>query len=531
VRDELNGATKRSGLLRELVCLIIPPSVFLLDERVFMTLGILKVAAVLEQAGHPVEVLDLSGIENYLEVIRDHSKSSSAQVFGITATTPQMPAVAKICCEIKAIRPEAKTILGGPHVTLVNAANKREQSLGIPGRAATAFQALTELVDVLVAGDGEEAVFLALCADAPKLIDADDPRSVLFLDNTRLDQTPFPARHLVDVKSYQYSVDGVPALNLIAQLGCPFACGFCGGRESPSLRRVRMRTSANVIAELTHLYQEYGSRGFMFYDDELNVNPQMLELMNDIHQAQSDLGVEFRLRGFIKSQLFNDRQAEAMYRAGFRWILTGFESGSPRILKNINKRATKEENTRCIEIAKRHGLKVKALMSIGHPGESEETVLQTRDWLVEVQPDDFDLTIITTYPGTPYYDHARRHPSEPGVWTYTYNNDRLHGIELDYMETSDYYKGDPNGGYQSFVYTDYLSADDLVGLRNSVESTVRRTLNIPFNLGVAAVRYEHSMGHGRMPPNILRRSLNVDELATSDTVERVKLAVSVGATK
>jgi anaerobic magnesium-protoporphyrin IX monomethyl ester cyclase len=46
------------------VCLIIPPSAFLLDERVFVSLGILKVAAVLEQAGHDVEVLDCSGIVN-----------------------------------------------------------------------------------------------------------------------------------------------------------------------------------------------------------------------------------------------------------------------------------------------------------------------------------------------------------------------------------------------------------------------------------------------------------------------------------
>ena len=47
------------------ICLIIPPSLFLLDERVFMTLGILKVASVLERAGIAVEMLDLSGVENY----------------------------------------------------------------------------------------------------------------------------------------------------------------------------------------------------------------------------------------------------------------------------------------------------------------------------------------------------------------------------------------------------------------------------------------------------------------------------------
>ncbi|MHC4134464.1 MAG: hypothetical protein ACYS0K_05720 [Planctomycetota bacterium] len=47
----------------------IPPSVLLLDERVFTHLGILRVAAVLEQAGHEVEMLDLSGMENYETVV------------------------------------------------------------------------------------------------------------------------------------------------------------------------------------------------------------------------------------------------------------------------------------------------------------------------------------------------------------------------------------------------------------------------------------------------------------------------------
>jgi len=57
------------------VCLITPPSVFLLDERVFMTLGILKVAAMLEQVGIAVDMLDLSGVENYEEVVRDYVRN------------------------------------------------------------------------------------------------------------------------------------------------------------------------------------------------------------------------------------------------------------------------------------------------------------------------------------------------------------------------------------------------------------------------------------------------------------------------
>lgn len=60
------------------ICLIIPPSLFLLDERVFMSLGILKVAAVLEQEGVTVELLDLSGVTNYEEALAAHLTHSQA---------------------------------------------------------------------------------------------------------------------------------------------------------------------------------------------------------------------------------------------------------------------------------------------------------------------------------------------------------------------------------------------------------------------------------------------------------------------
>jgi radical SAM superfamily enzyme YgiQ (UPF0313 family) len=343
-------------------------------------------------------------------------------------------------------------------------------------------------------------------------VDGDDPKGRFFLSNERLEETPFPARHLVDLKSYHYQIEGLPATSLIAQLGCPFACGFCGGREAPSLRRIRLRSSDHVISELEHLHLEYGYRGFMFYDDELNVNPNMVELMTGIADLQERLGTEFRLRGFVKSELFTAEQALAMFQAGFRWILVGFESGSPRILKNINKKATREDNTRCMELAHAAGLKVKGLMSIGHPGETRATIEDTRRWLLDVKPDDFDATIITTYPGTPYFDRAERHPDHENIWVYTFprTGDRLYAQELDYTRTADYYKGDPDGGYRAFVHTDHLSPDDLVRLRDDVERDVRAQLGIPFNPGAPSLRYEHSMGQtGPLPASILRTSRRV----------------------
>src|SRR5207249_7753403 len=214
-----------------------------------MTLGILKVAAVLEQAGLAVEMLDLSGVENYEEVVSDYVRSSGVTCYGLTATTPQMPAATKIYRTIRAVNPTARIILGGPHVTLIHAAYKYEQKRGIAGRAATAYRLLEEMFDVLVVGDGEIAVFDAMKDSPPKLVDGDDPKSDLFLDNQKLTELPFPARHLVDVDSYHYTLDGVRALSMIAQLGCPFGCGFCGGRMSPFLRRGRMRAPANILQD------------------------------------------------------------------------------------------------------------------------------------------------------------------------------------------------------------------------------------------------------------------------------------------
>lgn len=267
------------------------------------------------------------------------------------------------------------------------------------------------------------------------------------------------------------------------------------------LRRIRTRSTESVIAELRHLYETYGVRAAQLYDDELNVNKQMIPLMTAIADLGDDLGFQWKLRGFIKSELFTDEQAAAMRQAGFQWILVGFESGSPRILDNINKKATREENSRCLRIAHQHNIKVKALMSMGHAGESKDTVDDTRKWLLENRPDDFDLTVITTYPGTPYFDHAVE--TRPGVWTYTAprSGDLLHAQETDFVVNSCYYKGIP-GEYQSYVFTDHLSAKEIVRLRDQVEADVRKQLGIPFNHGAPGIRYEASMG--QLPGYILR---------------------------
>ena len=258
---------------------------------------------------------------------------------------------------------------------------------------------------------------------------------------------------------------------------------------------------------MRNLYKNYGFTGFMFYDDELNVNTGLVELLDKITDLQYELGEEFRLRGFVKAELFNEKQASAMYRAGFRWLLTGFESGDERILKNIKKKASVADNTRAVEIAKKYNLKVKALMSVGQAGESHKTIDNVKKWLLDVQPEDFDCTIITVYPGSPYFDDAIK-KDDHYVYISDVTGDKLYQSAVDYHTELGYYKGDPDGGYISYVWTDHISAQELVKARDELEREVRAKLNLPFNQSGKGIKYEHSMGMGGadIPDYIFKKS-------------------------
>jgi hypothetical protein len=144
---------------------------------------------------------------------------------------------------------------------------------------------------------------------------------------------------------------------------------------------------------------------------------------------------------------------------------------------------------------------MKALMSIGHPGESYETVEETLTWLKKVEPSDFDCTIITAYPGSPYYDRARRvygtWPGERGekgsTWAFDVNGDTLYMYDIDYTRTEDFYKGSLDG-YKSYVFTDALTPAEMVRVRGFVEAEVRGALGIPYYTAGRAIRFEASMG-------------------------------------
>lgn len=493
--------------------LINPTSPFLVDERGLPPLGILKVASSLLKRGVPVAVLDVAGYnqQTVLRLTCEAAEVSRATHIGITATTPQFPSAVHIARTLRKTRPDARIVLGGPHANSVVAALRLEKKEGRTHRGHAAYQQLEAEFDQVVVGDGEEAVFETLKPEMPRLLDADGrsaPLSKYFLTDAALSESPFPARHLVDLDTYHFYIDGERATSIVSQYGCPFNCGFCGLRNAAVGRNIRKRSTESVIREIEEILDSVGYRAIMFYDDELNVDrKRTLRLMDELHRLQKRRGVKLRFRGFVKAELFDEEIAEAMVKAGFSILLTGFESGADRILTNINKKATKAQNTKCVSIAHRFGMKVKALMSAGHPGDSSDTMRETQDWLIDnlQEGDDFDCTVITPYPGSPYYDGALPSEEKEGEWVYTFNGDSLYQLPIDYSQKAQFYKGIP-GQYVSYVYTPYLSPSELVAARDKLEMEVRTALRIPFPAIPPEKSYEHSMGQG-LPDKIYREGL------------------------
>ena len=451
------------------VLLTIPPAPFLIDDKSLPFLGILSVATVLKHNNINVSVLDLSGMKDYVDVLGTYLKENDVDVVGFTVNTPQLPYVINM---VRIVPEHITTLAGGPHITSCYSAIKHVQN----SRILKNVKDLEDNFDHLFVGDGEISILEFLSGRiTSKVIDADSS-DALFLTNEYLSTHDFIDRSFIDLHSYKFYIDGEKCTSIISQLGCPFNCAFCCGRLSKNLRKVRSKTSAQVLKEIKHLFTVYGYKAFMFYDDELNVNKALIPFLNELIDLQKSLGTSFKFRGFVKSELFNENQARLMKQCGFEWLLCGFESADERILKTINKKATLADNSKMLETCKKHDIKVKALMSCGHPGESRESLTNIKNWLVTHKPADFDLTIISPYPGSPYFDFSTQ--IDDNIWKYVspYTNDILYSIDVDYTRIPHYYKGIP-GNYTAYVYTDYLKADELTKLRDETERTVRQELS------------------------------------------------------
>jgi len=371
--------------------LINPP--YPIIESLTMPLGLLYLAARMEQAGHEVYLEDLQLCRSPLTRLEAALRQHKPALAGITSFSLNLSAASKILQKVKRLSPDTITVWGGPHVSFDDQDILRRHPW----------------VDVVVRGEGEETLV--------EVVDRVQQRKNLdgvlgitwrgkegniqtnlarpFRED--LDQLPRPAWHLLKLSRYRAFGDGA---SLMTSRGCPHRCVFCVGRKMIGAKG-RFRKPQAVVDEMEALAR-LGFRRIRIEDDLFTFRKERaLDICREIDRRR----LSIRWRAYSRVDTIDAELLEWMKKTGCERLLYGAESGSPEILKKIRKGITPEQTRRAVEMTREAGIGVLASFVLGLPGETPQTLRQTLEFAESLQVP-YSLNLLTPYVGTEVREKA-----------------------------------------------------------------------------------------------------------------------------
>jgi radical SAM superfamily enzyme YgiQ (UPF0313 family) len=266
-------------------------------------------------------------------------------------------------------------------------------------------------VDVVVRGEGEVTLLeLARLVSESSLQNLGNVAGVTFRRNGQiirtqnrafiqnLDELPHPAYKHFPLNKYKIS--GKMYLPIITSRGCPFQCTFCLASKMCG-RRFRTRSPKNAVDELEWLRDEHGADLIAFYDDTFTYDGQRAyEICEEMKKRSFDLPWDCRTR----VDRISPGILAKMKAANCKLIHFGVESGSPKMLNAMKKGTTVEQNAKGIKLAKDTGIAVAISVVVGYPGETEDMLKQTFDFIRKTEPDYVYVCQAIPYPGTELFD-------------------------------------------------------------------------------------------------------------------------------
>lgn len=353
-----------------------------------------------EARGVDVDIIDAEGLELTYEKIYERVDAFSPDIIGITCPTPVYYIVQQICSDLKRKDSDVKIVVGGPHVT------------------ALPKETLIETdCDVVVIGEGE-LTFLELISHLKNGRDLGSIAGIAYKENgdifinkrraliEDLDMLPFPAKDLLPLDRYYLPptkrIKSERATNMITSRGCPFSCKFCMAKTIWT-SRTRLRSVKNVIEEIELNVDIYGLTEFSFHDELFTFRrSRVIELCERILKEGLDITWVCQARaGSVDLEMLR-----LMKKAGCGKIAFGFESGSDRMLKLMNKKETIQNAIESVRLCKRAGMAVEGAFILGYPGEDEESISQTINFALKLDCETVAWFIAIPYPGTELYYEA-----------------------------------------------------------------------------------------------------------------------------
>ena len=360
-------------------------------------LGLCYLGAVCEKNGYEVSVIDCQAEKLEYAELRRRLEKTAADVIGMTSTTLTYKSALKVAALAKEVSPSCTTVLGGCHATFWDEnALKECPSLDVIVRREGEIT-LIELLKKLESKDdlvGVQGITFR-GSDGGIIRNEDRP----FIEN--LDDLPIPAHHLLPLNSLKKL--GKVIFPLTTSRGCVYWCDFCTAVRMFG-KRYRMRSPINVVNEIETIMRKFGATQFTFYDDAFTVDPNRSEqICDEIMRRKLRIQWDCETRvDMVTKELLQKMKASGCIAVWF-----GVESGSQRILEKMHKRIKLEQTKKAYKMAHDLGLMTVASVVLGFPGDTEETVWETVNFVKQLNTNDVGFYLATPYPGTPLYDQVK----------------------------------------------------------------------------------------------------------------------------
>jgi len=181
--------------------------------------------------------------------------------------------------------------------------------------------------------------------------------------------------------------------------GCPFRCRFCASSNVWGQHSVRAVSVDNIIKEIKYLIDQYQVDAVYLLDDTFTVNKtRVLDFCQKIKPINIVWAAQTRVN------LINEEMIKAMKDAGCVQLTFGVETGSPKLLKLMQKDITVEQVREAFTLCKKYKMRTFANMMFNLPEEDEEDVRLSCELFREIDPDDFGVGLTVAYPGTEIYE-------------------------------------------------------------------------------------------------------------------------------
>lgn len=402
------------------ILLIYPPTTVLQDETVGVVppLGLAYLAAMAEKEGHTVKILDalLEGCDQ-----RRKERDGQFERVGLSwkeiehKVTHFQPDLVGISCMfsymndnmhkvaglVKNYDRNIPVIVGGAHSSLFtkNVLNDANIDFVVIGEGETTF---VEFIRNLNEGyrNCHDVKGIAYSRKGKIIFNA--PREPI----QNLDDLPFPARHLLQIKEYssKHVIHGHTRpktrayTSMLTSRGCPFQCTFC---TVPKVwgRGWRARTPENVVTEIQELKRIYGIQEIHFEDDNISLDRSRMKRICEL-LIEKKVNVSWTTPNGIAALTLDKELISLMGRSGCYRLNFGIESADPFVLRQIRKPINLKQISNVIRWCQQHGIETCGFFIIGFPSDSLNSIRKTFSFAVESELDYANFNILVPFPAT-----------------------------------------------------------------------------------------------------------------------------------